>query len=431
MKTMQLMSGVALLCGALFTQTLRADVGTAWTYQGELTKAGALYTGTADFLFSLWTDESVGTQIESTLTITNVSVAAGRFAARLDFGYDPFQSGQNLWLQIAVRSPAGSGGMYTILATRQPITPTPYAIRTRGMFSTPSGDVGIGTTTPDLDLQVSRTRIGTLGPTSATVGARHDQWGSTHGTNWLYLRAGTTGDDIVRGDFASDLHFMKERTIEDADPVPQMTLTSTGKLLLGTETEQAGHTLQVGDKFGVTYSGRLGFENSSPQAKIHFSNSSSTDCIRFPNGTVQNSAPFTDAGFVGGPGVKPGLAVQFLSVRKSIQITHATQRVFVIVSQQFGGGGYLDKNLNIYIGHRPLGSTGTPTLVGSGILDCALLEPDCGQGGEFCTTKWSLPFTLSAIIENLQPGTYEVGMAGSSPWPEWIVGNGYVTAFVF
>jgi hypothetical protein len=404
--------------------------GTAWTYQGELTKAGALYTGSADMLFSLWDAESGGSQSGSTLTVTNIAVTSGRFSARLDFGSDPFQPGENLWLQIAVRTPANSGGMYQILAARQPVTPSPYAIRTRGMFVADSGNVGFGTpnTLPDFNVQVSRTRIGTIGPTSATMGARHDQWGSTPGTNWLYLRTGIAGNELVRGDSFSDLRFLKESTIEDASPLTQMTLTGTGKLLLGTETEQSGLTLQVGSQFGVTFNGRVGFENSNPQAKIHFSNSSSTDCIRFPNGTVQNTAPFTDAGFVSGPGVAPGIVVQFLSVRKTVQITHSSQKIFVMASQQFGGT--VELNLNIYIGYRAASSGATPTLVGAGIQNCQIVDNDC-TGGAFCQTAANIPFTLSAIIENLQPGFYEVGMAGNTAIPGWSAGNGYVTAFVF
>ena len=95
--------------------------------------------------------------------------------------------------------------------------------------------------------------------------------------------------------------------MENAAPLTQMTLTDTGSLLLGTTTEQAGMTLQIGNDFGVSYNGRIGFENASPSAKIHFSNDSSTDCIRFPNGTVQNTAPFTDASYISGAGGMPGL----------------------------------------------------------------------------------------------------------------------------
>lgn len=184
----------SFLCGTLFISSLRADVGTAWTYQGELTKSDVLYTGTADFLFSLWTAETGGVRAGDTLTVTNMTVASGRFAANLDFGYDPFSSGQNLWLEIAVRTPGGAG-LYSKLGNRQAVTPAPYAIRTRGMFVSEEGNMGIGSTSPDLSLEVARTRNKTTrtGPIETTMGVRHDNVTSlptfTRETNWLYLRS--------------------------------------------------------------------------------------------------------------------------------------------------------------------------------------------------------------------------------------------------
>ena len=426
-------SGAVLLCGAFLVSSLQADVGTAWTYQGELTKSGVLYTGTADFLFSLWTDDTTGSQSGSTLTITNLSVASGRFAAQLDFGYDPFSSGQNLWLQIAVRTPGGAG-LYAILGNRQPVTSAPYAIRTRGMFVNDSGDVGIGTTIPSLDLQVSRTRFDSFGsgPFSATLGVRHDRLplltGGDRTTNWLYLRTGTTGNDLVRNN-GSDLHFMREPTIEDDNPLTQMTLTGTGKLLLGTATEQAGMTLQVGSLFGVSLNGRLGFENSSPQAKIHFSNSS--DCIRFPNGTVQNTAPFTDTGFTSAASGVPGInSTAFVTTPTRITVTHSSQRVFVLAHQEIGLAR-LSTGLVLYIGYRLLGSGSVPVLVGQG-MTCSFDSQDVGP---YFQSLWLIaPFSASAILTNLAPGTYEVGMAGhqdADTGSGYDAGNGYVTAFVF
>lgn len=426
------------LCGTLPISSLRADVGTAWTYQGELTKSDVLYTGTADFLFSLWAAETGGVRSSDTLTVTNMTVSSGRFAANLDFGYDPFSSGQNLWLEIAVRTPGGAG-LYSKLGNRQAVTPAPYAIRTRGMFVSEEGNMGIGSTSPDLSLEVARTRNKTTrtGPLSTTMGVRHDNVTSlptfTRETNWLYLRSSESGNEIVRN-ADSDLRFMREATIDNPNPVTQMTLTSTSKLLLGTTTEQAGLNFQVGNLFGINNLGRMGFESANPLAKIHFANDSdTTDCIRFPNGTVQNSAPFTFAGFISGPGGVPALNVTaFMAPPRTIVVQHQSQRVFVVANQQIELLCH-SQSLVLYVGYRRLGETGFPTLVGQG-MEIAFFDQDLSSSLPFNGVWLKAPFSVSAIIENLAPGTYQVGMVGRQDFPSgsgYGAGNGNVTAFVF
>src|SRR5262249_37166970 len=67
-----------------------------------------------------------GNQVGTTLTNAPTPVTNGLFTATLDFGPGVFPGPQR-WLQIGVR-PFGSGGPYTILAPRQQLTPSPYAI---------------------------------------------------------------------------------------------------------------------------------------------------------------------------------------------------------------------------------------------------------------------------------------------------------------
>jgi hypothetical protein len=92
----------------------------------------------------------------------NVTITEGSFTVLLDFGATAF-NGDARWLQIAVRSPAGSG-VFTTLSPRQELTATPYALRVPGVdghsldasdgsptdvvFVNGAGNVGIGTTTP-------------------------------------------------------------------------------------------------------------------------------------------------------------------------------------------------------------------------------------------------------------------------------------------
>lgn len=109
-----------------------AALGTAFTYQGQLTNGGSPVNGACDVQFSLWdaagsgSPPSGGTQIGGPQTATNTNVINGLFTVSLDFGSSPF-TGQARWLEIAVRCPAGSGG-FTTLSPRQALTPAPYAL---------------------------------------------------------------------------------------------------------------------------------------------------------------------------------------------------------------------------------------------------------------------------------------------------------------
>ncbi len=113
-----LVLGLALAPG-LLAQT------TAFTYQGRLNQSGGPAHGNYDMQFSLYNVASGGAAIAGPLSAT-VGVTDGLFNTSLDFGSAPF-TGQNLWLQIAVRT--NGVGSYSNLAPRQAITSTPYAIR--------------------------------------------------------------------------------------------------------------------------------------------------------------------------------------------------------------------------------------------------------------------------------------------------------------
>src|SRR5207237_2593963 len=69
---------------------------------------------------------SGGTQIGSTQTLNTVAVSNGVFTVSLDFGASSF-SGANRFLEISAR-PSGAGS-FTLLSPRQPVTATPYAVR--------------------------------------------------------------------------------------------------------------------------------------------------------------------------------------------------------------------------------------------------------------------------------------------------------------
>lgn len=163
----RLSAAAMLLCAGLAAPAM-AQVGTAFTYQGKLEVSGVARDGTADFQFRLFASPTGTTQIGQTQALSNVQLDDGTFTAPIDFGAGIFD-GQPRYLEIAVRSPAGSGAFVT-LNPRQPITPTPYAIRvpgidghsldaedgspTNAVFVNNDGNVGVGTVTPLSKLDV-------------------------------------------------------------------------------------------------------------------------------------------------------------------------------------------------------------------------------------------------------------------------------------
>ncbi len=105
--------------GFVYAQT------TTFTYQGRFTDGGTAANGTYDMQFKLF--DGAGTQIGSTITNGAVTVTNGVFTVQLDYSAASFP-GADRFIEIGVR-PAGSSDGYTVLSPRQPLTSTPYAIR--------------------------------------------------------------------------------------------------------------------------------------------------------------------------------------------------------------------------------------------------------------------------------------------------------------
>lgn len=153
-------------------QSLGAEsaIGTAFTYQGQLVYNDAPVNDTCDFTFSLWDEAGSGApptggnQINSDVTLTDLTVSDGLFTASLDFGTDSF-NGHARWLEIEVNC----GGGATTLAPRQELTPAPYALYAPpnhsliaadgdpvdAVYVNNDGNVGIGTTSPTERLTVA------------------------------------------------------------------------------------------------------------------------------------------------------------------------------------------------------------------------------------------------------------------------------------
>ncbi len=113
-------TGLFLTSGS---NTQGEPVGTAFTYQGQLKRAGVPVTGSVDFEFSMWTAASGGTRLAVIGPVT-LELVDGLFTERLDFGEGVF-TGDARWLEVLVEDTLGARAT---LSPRQQITTTPYAL---------------------------------------------------------------------------------------------------------------------------------------------------------------------------------------------------------------------------------------------------------------------------------------------------------------
>lgn len=142
---------LALLIGSGVTASASAqEVGSSFTYQGELRSSGAPSEGPHDFQVVLYFSESGGDGI-ATVELTEVAVDRGLFSIPLDFTRVPFEAGFQYWLELRVRA-SGDSGTHTTLQPRQPITASPYALNAR---SVRAGSIG----SAEIDNQSVQQRI--------------------------------------------------------------------------------------------------------------------------------------------------------------------------------------------------------------------------------------------------------------------------------
>ena len=166
---------IGILLGAAAFRTTSA-VDSRFTYQGQIRNGEALVDGNIDVRFTLWDALDSGATVGSAVTKTNLPVADGRFATELDFGSSAF-AGDSRWIQMEVRSPAGTG-QYLALSPRQMINAVPYALYSlNGGLSPWNLDVA----SRDIGYTNGRVGIGTNSPTAA-----------------LEVVSATTGDDAVK-----------------------------------------------------------------------------------------------------------------------------------------------------------------------------------------------------------------------------------------
>ena len=224
-------------------------LGTAFTYQGRLTDGGVAVTGVYEFEFKLYDAHAdPSNQVGGTFSLRSVLVTNGLFTVKLDFGSDVF-NGNARWLQIAVR-PQSTADPHTVLSPRQELTPAPYTLYAMNgggglwaangddIHNTNSGKVGVGTSSPNFNLEVYDSGGPNTPPT--TFGVHWVQPALPQSLrNWFYFAVGGstptvgTGTRLIRKS-GTDLHFQTREGISSGLPSTQMVLDDAGKLGIGT-----------------------------------------------------------------------------------------------------------------------------------------------------------------------------------------------------
>ena len=187
----------------MFCQIAQAQT-TEFSYQGSLKDGANSANGNHDFEFALFDAVSGGSQLGSTITLTNITVTNGVFAVQLNFGGN--FTGTNRFLEIRVRQ--SGGGAFTTLNPRQIVTSSPYSIRSLNATTADTATTATNATnfsgnlSGDVSGTQSATVINTVGGQSAANVASATQSINT-------ATSANTPNTLVRrnanGDFSANI----------------------------------------------------------------------------------------------------------------------------------------------------------------------------------------------------------------------------------
>ncbi len=149
-----------LICAA--SSTISAQ-STGFTYQGKLVDGGIAANGAYDLEFRLFAAETGGSPLgDIVLARPDIQVVDGVFTVQVDFGAQ--FDGSARWLGISLKS--SSGSTFTPLDPRQPISSTPYSIRSSTAENVsgvvPIANGGTGSSTKNF-VDLSTNQINILG----------------------------------------------------------------------------------------------------------------------------------------------------------------------------------------------------------------------------------------------------------------------------
>jgi hypothetical protein len=228
--------------------------GTAFSYQGRLQDSGANANSNYDFQFTLWDALNGGTQQPQptpvTVTKSGVAVANGVFTVHLDFGATSFP-GADRWLETSVR--LAGGGAFTVLSPRQPITSTPYAVRSASSSSsdlattatnaTQLGGVAANQYVVTTDSRMSDPRA----PTAGSANYLQNTISQQASSNFNISGNGVIGASLAIGTTTPASRFMVAQSTAGTGSV---SIVASSTTVSGTNT-QFTTFFQVGDTIAV------------------------------------------------------------------------------------------------------------------------------------------------------------------------------------
>ncbi len=205
MKKIIMMILVALTQSWVHAGTV--DVGTQFTYQGELLDNGSPADGLYDLSISLYNSLAGGSQVDQYF-IDDIEINNGLLNATLDFGDAPFD-GEEVYLEISIR-PGNSNDVFETLSPRQRINATPYAIQAEfvdnsnalwsndanGIFYT-DGNVAIGRTSTQHKLHVTSLKNTDDTNTAVRIDADYDGSGTSTATYGAAHKASNLGAGTI------------------------------------------------------------------------------------------------------------------------------------------------------------------------------------------------------------------------------------------
>ena len=288
----------------------QAPLGSEFTFQGQLKDGGIRADGEYDFIFRLYDADIGGAQVGSDVAVDGWPVVDGLFTLALDFGAAAL-NGDARWLEIQVRSDGQSG--YETLSPRQPLNAAPYALYALdgpggaggywaangvNIFSTNSGNIGVGTNSPLDKLHVA-------GP-AANLRLQDDDnpnsylaikdTGSTQAWFGKYAETGPALLDLapIPMDGVSDAAIRFFRSTNTTG-LKQVTFHR------GNNTTNASAVIGVDGTDSVFQldGGNFGIGTLTPDAKLTVNGlvSSLSGGYKFPDGTVQVTAATSGTGF--------------------------------------------------------------------------------------------------------------------------------------